>query len=71
MFTGLHNVLLYWFVLVAIHFTIIPITKISLKLPFKIWIFLYISHISALIWFAAKVSSFNEIGFASVLIIMI
>jgi hypothetical protein len=71
MFTGLHNVLLYWLVLTIIHFSIIPITKISLKLPNILWIPLYVFHLCSLMGFAMKVSDSNDIGFASVLIVMI
>lgn len=71
MFNGLQDVLVYWLVLTLIHFSVIPITKISLKMPKIIWIPLYSSHICLLMGFAMKMSSSSHLGFASNLIVMI
>ena len=71
MFTGLNKVLFYWLFLTLLHYSIILITKISLRLPKIIWIPLYVFHLCSIMGFAMVVSDSDDIGFASVLIIMI
>jgi len=59
MFTGYQSIIIYWFVLTFIHFSIIPITKISLKLPKMLWIPIYVFHLCSLMGYAMRMSDSN------------
>lgn len=44
-FGGIQHVLVYWVGMTAIHFTIIPITKVGIKTQKKlVWLPLYLCH---------------------------
>lgn len=55
----------------AIHYTIVPITKFCIKHPKKyIWLPLYLVHQCMLMGLAIWVSENVKLGFASVMIVM-
>ena len=49
MFEGFNKVLLYWLLLTAIHFSVIPLVKFSMKVGKIIWMPLYFGHMALLI----------------------
>ncbi len=70
-FRGGQRVFIYWLLLTAIHFTIIPITKIGIHTQTKyVWLPLYIFHQASLLGLAIWVSENEKLGFATVMMIM-
>lgn len=67
-FRGWERIFLTWWVLVLVHFTIIPILFIALKTSKWVWIPLYIIHQCALINIGVKAALNHTLGFASILI---
>jgi len=69
-FRGAKTVILAWITLGVIFFSIIFITKIALSSSFYIWLPLYMSYIAGIASVAVYFAKSQEIGFASVIIIM-
>lgn len=69
-FSGVQGVVQVWVLLVGVHFTIIPLTKLALATTIFVWLPLYLVHIFALLWLATDASRAKDIGFGSVFIVM-
>jgi len=69
-FRGSKTVILAWITLSFLFFCIIFVTKIALVTSFYIWLPLYASYITALASTAIFFVKSDDIGFASVIIIM-
>ena len=69
-FSGAKTIILTWLILATIFFSIVFITKIALRTHRYFWIPLYICHVSANLTVAIYFAKSEDLGFASVLIIM-
>ena len=69
-FSGAKTVIMAWMILAVIFFCIVFITKLALRTPNYIWFPIYIAHASANIYVATYFSKSEDLGFASILIIM-
>lgn len=69
-FRGAPTVILAWLSLTSIFYLIVPVTKIALRTKSWLWVPLYslhlVTNISVATWFARS----EDLGFASVIIIM-
>ena len=69
-FSGAKTVIFSWLILATIFFLIVFIMKIALRTNRYIWIPLYVCHVSANLTVAIYFAKSEDLGFASVLIIM-
>ena len=69
-FKGTKYIILSWLVMSSLFFGIIIVTKIALKTDKYIWMPLYAAHIGANVWVANYFANHDQLGFASVIIIM-
>lgn len=70
MFAGFTRVGVIWVLLSCIHFTIILIVKIGLKTSKRVYIPLYLAHITALLGTAMWFSEDDTFGFVCIIILM-
>lgn len=70
MFRGAKIVIITWLILSSIFFCIVLVTKLALRVNRYIWIPVYILHCSLNITTAMYFANNEELGFASVVIIM-
>ena len=69
-FRGTHITLAAWLLLSVIFYSIILVLKLALKTSKVVWMPVYLLHISSSIWVSIQFSRNEELGFASVIIIM-
>jgi len=69
-FKGVKTVILAWITLTVVFFCIIFVTKIALATSCYVWLPLYVGFISFLTYIAVYFVKSDDLGFASVIIIM-
>lgn len=69
-FKGAKTVILAWITLAVVFFCIIFVTKIALATSYYVWLPLYLGFIAFLTSIAVYFVKSDDLGFASVIIIM-
>lgn len=69
-FKGVKTVILAWITLTVVFFCIIFVTKIALTTSCYVWLPLYVGFVSFLTYIAVYFVKSDDLGFASVIIIM-
>ena len=69
-FKGTETVIMAWVVMTTVFYLILVVTKIALRTSRYVWIPLYITHLSLILYVATHFAGTKHLGFASIIIIM-